>query len=81
MYFAGGNLKQLARGRGQEWNTVDFGGCTKRCALCERVADELVVTRSEALHLTVVTRKQSACLQWFDWTDYGIHYVRGSAYQ
>ena len=35
-------------------------------ALCECVADELVVTRSEALYLEVVTRKQSASLEWFD---------------
>ena len=34
--------------------------------LCERVADELVVTRSEALYLETVTRKQSASLEWFD---------------
>lgn len=34
--------------------------------LCEHVADELVVTRSEALYLEVVTRKQSASLEWFD---------------
>ena len=34
--------------------------------LCKRVADELVVTKSEALYLELATRKQSASLEWFE---------------
>ena len=34
--------------------------------LCKHVADELVVTKSEALYLKLATRKQSASLEWFE---------------
>ena len=34
--------------------------------LCKRAADELVVTKSEALYLELATRKQSASLEWFE---------------
>ena len=32
----------------------------------QHVADELVVTKSEALYLKLATRKQSASLEWFE---------------